>query len=118
MSCSYACAFLNLSPVDLYFVFREAATFLIPPEWSGAEDFTREQELQWPQSSMAAFVPTRPLICDRSVSGTHITVVSHSRPVGHCLEAATVLSKEGIECEVYGHSFILKESESFLLVLS
>nr|KAF6475617.1 pyruvate dehydrogenase E1 subunit beta [Rousettus aegyptiacus] len=32
--------------------------------------------------------------------GTHITVVSHSRPVGHCLEAATVLSKEGIECEV------------------
>ncbi|XP_075406087.1 pyruvate dehydrogenase E1 component subunit beta, mitochondrial [Tenrec ecaudatus] len=32
--------------------------------------------------------------------GTHITVVSHSRPVGHCVEAATVLSKEGIECEV------------------
>lgn len=32
--------------------------------------------------------------------GTHITIVSHSRPVGHCLEAATVLSKEGIECEV------------------
>uniref|UniRef100_A0A8C5XEE2 Pyruvate dehydrogenase E1 component subunit beta n=1 Tax=Microcebus murinus TaxID=30608 RepID=A0A8C5XEE2_MICMU len=32
--------------------------------------------------------------------GTHITVVSHSRPVGHCMEAATVLSKEGIECEV------------------
>ncbi|XP_004417750.1 PREDICTED: pyruvate dehydrogenase E1 component subunit beta, mitochondrial-like, partial [Odobenus rosmarus divergens] len=32
--------------------------------------------------------------------GTHITVVAHSRPVGHCLEAATVLSKEGIECEV------------------
>ncbi|XP_035296397.1 pyruvate dehydrogenase E1 component subunit beta, mitochondrial-like [Cricetulus griseus] len=27
--------------------------------------------------------------------GTHITVVAHSRPVGHCL-----LSKEGIECEV------------------
>uniref|UniRef100_A0A0G2KAM3 Pyruvate dehydrogenase E1 component subunit beta n=1 Tax=Rattus norvegicus TaxID=10116 RepID=A0A0G2KAM3_RAT len=32
--------------------------------------------------------------------GTHITVVAHSRPVGHCLEAAAVLSKEGIECEV------------------
>ncbi|XP_037347659.1 pyruvate dehydrogenase E1 component subunit beta, mitochondrial [Talpa occidentalis] len=32
--------------------------------------------------------------------GTHVTVVAHSRPVGHCLEAATVLSKEGIECEV------------------
>uniref|UniRef100_A0A8C0NQF8 Pyruvate dehydrogenase E1 component subunit beta n=1 Tax=Canis lupus familiaris TaxID=9615 RepID=A0A8C0NQF8_CANLF len=32
--------------------------------------------------------------------GTRITVVAHSRPVGHCLEAATVLSKEGIECEV------------------
>ncbi|XP_042543595.1 LOW QUALITY PROTEIN: pyruvate dehydrogenase E1 component subunit beta, mitochondrial-like [Dipodomys spectabilis] len=32
--------------------------------------------------------------------GTHITIVAHSRPVGHCLEAATVLSKEGIECGV------------------
>ncbi|KAH0502809.1 Pyruvate dehydrogenase E1 component subunit beta, mitochondrial [Microtus ochrogaster] len=32
--------------------------------------------------------------------GTNITVVAHSRPVGHCLEAAAVLSKEGIECEV------------------
>eukprot|EP00070_Physeter_catodon_P028462 XP_028335356.1 pyruvate dehydrogenase E1 component subunit beta, mitochondrial isoform X2 [Physeter catodon] len=32
--------------------------------------------------------------------GTHVTIVSHSRPVSHCLEAATVLSKEGIECEV------------------
>lgn len=30
-------------------------------------------------------------------------MVAHSRPVGHCLEAATVLSKEGIECEVSGH---------------
>ncbi|GAB5568188.1 2-oxoisovalerate dehydrogenase subunit beta [Prionailurus iriomotensis] len=89
-----------LIPIGKAKIEREAATFLIPPEWSGAEDFTREQELQWPQSSTAAFVPTRPLICDRSVSGTHITVVSHSRPVGHCLEAATVLSKEGIECEV------------------
>ncbi|XP_036598394.1 pyruvate dehydrogenase E1 component subunit beta, mitochondrial-like [Trichosurus vulpecula] len=32
--------------------------------------------------------------------GTHITLVSHSRPVGHCLEAAAILSKEGVECEV------------------
>nr|KAF6335617.1 pyruvate dehydrogenase E1 subunit beta [Pipistrellus kuhlii] len=32
--------------------------------------------------------------------GTHITVVAHSRPVGHCVEAAAVLAKEGIECEV------------------
>ena len=39
--------------------------------------------------------------------GTHITVVAHSRPVGHCLEAAAVLSKEGIECEVSGLSLPL-----------
>ncbi|XP_078517630.1 pyruvate dehydrogenase E1 component subunit beta, mitochondrial [Lissotriton helveticus] len=32
--------------------------------------------------------------------GTHITLVSHSRSVGHCLEAATFLAKEGVECEV------------------
>ncbi|KAM6121208.1 LOW QUALITY PROTEIN: pyruvate dehydrogenase E1 component subunit beta, mitochondrial [Pterocles gutturalis] len=32
--------------------------------------------------------------------GTHITLVAHSRPVGHCLEAAAVLAKEGVECEV------------------
>ncbi|XP_030812498.1 pyruvate dehydrogenase E1 component subunit beta, mitochondrial [Camarhynchus parvulus] len=32
--------------------------------------------------------------------GTHVTLVAHSRPVGHCLEAAAVLSKEGVECEV------------------
>ncbi|XP_069592748.1 pyruvate dehydrogenase E1 component subunit beta, mitochondrial [Ranitomeya imitator] len=32
--------------------------------------------------------------------GSQITVVSHSRSVGHCLEAANVLSKEGIDCEV------------------
>ncbi|NWX81833.1 ODPB dehydrogenase, partial [Nothoprocta ornata] len=32
--------------------------------------------------------------------GTHVTLVSHSRPVGHCLEAAAVLAKEGVECEV------------------
>ncbi|XP_061210239.1 pyruvate dehydrogenase E1 component subunit beta, mitochondrial isoform X2 [Neopsephotus bourkii] len=32
--------------------------------------------------------------------GTHITLVSHSRLVGHCMEAASVLAKEGVECEV------------------
>uniref|UniRef100_A0AAY4BZQ6 Pyruvate dehydrogenase E1 component subunit beta n=1 Tax=Denticeps clupeoides TaxID=299321 RepID=A0AAY4BZQ6_9TELE len=32
--------------------------------------------------------------------GNHITLVSHSRMVGHCLDAAAVLAKEGIECEV------------------
>uniref|UniRef100_A0AAQ6AD72 Pyruvate dehydrogenase E1 component subunit beta n=1 Tax=Amphiprion ocellaris TaxID=80972 RepID=A0AAQ6AD72_AMPOC len=33
-------------------------------------------------------------------AGSHITLVSHSRYVGHCLDAAAVLAKEGIECEV------------------
>ncbi|XP_042310748.1 pyruvate dehydrogenase E1 component subunit beta, mitochondrial [Sceloporus undulatus] len=32
--------------------------------------------------------------------GNHITLVSHSRPVSHCLEAAAVLAKDGVECEV------------------
>uniref|UniRef100_A0A8C7Z4Y0 Pyruvate dehydrogenase E1 component subunit beta n=1 Tax=Oryzias sinensis TaxID=183150 RepID=A0A8C7Z4Y0_9TELE len=32
--------------------------------------------------------------------GHHVTLVSHSRYVGHCLDAAAVLAKEGIECEV------------------
>ncbi|KAG8431505.1 hypothetical protein GDO86_018509 [Hymenochirus boettgeri] len=32
--------------------------------------------------------------------GSQITLVSHSRPVGHCIEAANVLAKEGIDCEV------------------
>ncbi|XP_034020904.1 LOW QUALITY PROTEIN: pyruvate dehydrogenase E1 component subunit beta, mitochondrial [Thalassophryne amazonica] len=32
--------------------------------------------------------------------GNHVTLVSHSRFVGHCLDAAAVLTKEGIECEV------------------
>ncbi|KAM4654540.1 pyruvate dehydrogenase E1 component subunit beta, mitochondrial isoform 3-T3 [Amazona ochrocephala] len=31
--------------------------------------------------------------------GTHITLVSHSRLVGHCMETASVLAKEGVECE-------------------
>lgn len=35
-----------------------------------------------------------------TISGTHVTLVSHSRYVGHCLDAAAVLAKEGIECEV------------------
>ncbi|XP_047438203.1 pyruvate dehydrogenase E1 component subunit beta, mitochondrial [Mugil cephalus] len=32
--------------------------------------------------------------------GNHVTLVSHSRYVGHCLDAAAVLAKEGVECEV------------------
>ncbi|XP_005997806.1 pyruvate dehydrogenase E1 component subunit beta, mitochondrial isoform X1 [Latimeria chalumnae] len=32
--------------------------------------------------------------------GNHISLVSHSRYVGYCLDAAAVLAKEGIECEV------------------
>uniref|UniRef100_A0A4W5K2W6 Pyruvate dehydrogenase E1 component subunit beta n=1 Tax=Hucho hucho TaxID=62062 RepID=A0A4W5K2W6_9TELE len=32
--------------------------------------------------------------------GAHITLVSHSRCVGFCLDAAAVLAKEGVECEV------------------
>lgn len=32
--------------------------------------------------------------------GSRITLVAHSRSVGHCLEAASVLAKEGIDCEV------------------
>lgn len=32
--------------------------------------------------------------------------MSHSRPVGHCLEAAAVLAKEGVECEVGGVSVV------------
>ncbi|XP_012675403.1 pyruvate dehydrogenase E1 component subunit beta, mitochondrial [Clupea harengus] len=32
--------------------------------------------------------------------GTHISLVAHSRMVSHCLDAAAVLAKEGIECEV------------------
>lgn len=35
-----------------------------------------------------------------TVSGNHITLVSHSRYVGYCLDTAAVLAKEGIECEV------------------
>ncbi|KAI4827851.1 hypothetical protein CgunFtcFv8_013951 [Champsocephalus gunnari] len=32
--------------------------------------------------------------------GTSITLVTHSRYVSHCLDAAAVLAKEGIDCEV------------------
>ncbi|XP_023655409.1 pyruvate dehydrogenase E1 component subunit beta, mitochondrial [Paramormyrops kingsleyae] len=32
--------------------------------------------------------------------GDRVTLVSHSRLVSHCLDAAAVLSKDGIECEV------------------
>jgi pyruvate dehydrogenase E1 component beta subunit len=34
------------------------------------------------------------------VAGKHVTLVSHSRPVGFCLEAAAELAGAGIECEV------------------
>ncbi|KAI5093430.1 pyruvate dehydrogenase E1 component subunit beta, mitochondrial [Silurus meridionalis] len=33
-------------------------------------------------------------------TGNHITLVSHSRMVGHCMDAAAVLAKEGFDCEV------------------
>lgn len=33
-------------------------------------------------------------------AGNHITLVSHSRYVGHCLEAANELAGQGVECEV------------------
>ncbi|XP_060691627.1 pyruvate dehydrogenase E1 component subunit beta, mitochondrial [Hemiscyllium ocellatum] len=32
--------------------------------------------------------------------GTNVTLVAHSRSVGHCLDAAVALAKEGIDCEV------------------
>uniref|UniRef100_A0A8C5CDV6 Pyruvate dehydrogenase E1 component subunit beta n=1 Tax=Gadus morhua TaxID=8049 RepID=A0A8C5CDV6_GADMO len=32
--------------------------------------------------------------------GTHVTLVTHSRYVSFCLDAAAVLAKEGVECEV------------------
>ncbi|XP_078065676.1 pyruvate dehydrogenase E1 component subunit beta, mitochondrial [Mustelus asterias] len=32
--------------------------------------------------------------------GTNITLVAHSKSVGHCLDAAVALAKEGIDCEV------------------
>lgn len=38
-------------------------------------------------------------------AGNHITLVSHSRMVGLCLDAAAVLAKEGIECEVQNRLF-------------
>ncbi|XP_041046821.1 pyruvate dehydrogenase E1 component subunit beta, mitochondrial [Carcharodon carcharias] len=32
--------------------------------------------------------------------GTNVTLVAHSKSVGHCLDAAVALAKEGIDCEV------------------
>ncbi|XP_067907746.1 pyruvate dehydrogenase E1 component subunit beta, mitochondrial [Heterodontus francisci] len=32
--------------------------------------------------------------------GTNITLVAHSKCVGHCMDAAVALAKEGIDCEV------------------
>ena len=34
------------------------------------------------------------------VTGSHITLVAHSKAVGLCLEAANELIGQGIECEV------------------
>uniref|UniRef100_UPI00398E4BFD pyruvate dehydrogenase E1 component subunit beta, mitochondrial n=1 Tax=Pristiophorus japonicus TaxID=55135 RepID=UPI00398E4BFD len=33
-------------------------------------------------------------------AGTNITLVAHSKNVGHCMDAAVALAKEGIDCEV------------------
>ncbi|XP_067854913.1 pyruvate dehydrogenase E1 component subunit beta, mitochondrial [Heptranchias perlo] len=33
-------------------------------------------------------------------AGTNITLVAHSKSVGHCIDAAVALAKEGIDCEV------------------
>ncbi len=38
------------------------------------------------------------------VAGKHVTVVSHSRPVGFCLDAAKELETLGIDCEVSSQS--------------
>jgi len=38
--------------------------------------------------------------CKIERQGTHMTLVSHSKSVGTCLEAATELAGKGIECEV------------------
>jgi len=35
-----------------------------------------------------------------SVTGKHVTIVSHSRAMGVCMEAAKELEQAGIECEV------------------
>ncbi|KAK3109187.1 hypothetical protein FSP39_024835 [Pinctada imbricata] len=38
--------------------------------------------------------------CKIERQGKHVTLVSHSRYVGHCLEAANELAGKGVECEV------------------
>ena len=40
--------------------------------------------------------------------GKHITLVSHSKSVGFCLEAAEQLNAEGISCEVSYNVLILQ----------
>lgn len=42
-------------------------------------------------------------------TGKHVTLVSHSRYVGHCLEAANELAGIGIEAEVCIHTLKLNE---------
>lgn len=39
-------------------------------------------------------------ICVCVCTGKHVTLVSHSKSVGTCLEAAKLLAGEGVECEV------------------
>ena len=41
-----------------------------------------------------------PFYSSFQLSGTHITLVSHSIAVGRCLEAAKELAGQGVECEV------------------
>lgn len=42
-------------------------------------------------------------------TGKHVTLVSHSRYVGHCLEAANELAGIGIEAEVCIHTLKINE---------
>ena len=42
----------------------------------------------------------KPLFNTFKILGKHVTIVSHSRPVGFCLEAAKELETAGIDCEV------------------
>ena len=48
--------------------------------------------------------------------GKHLTLVSHSRSVGYCLEAAEQLSAEGISCEV-SHGLLLSCKIAALLMV-
>ncbi|XP_052089740.1 pyruvate dehydrogenase E1 component subunit beta, mitochondrial-like isoform X3 [Mytilus californianus] len=47
--------------------------------------------------------------------GNHITLISHSRYVGHCLEAANELAGQGVECEVINLRTIRPMDEETLI---